>query len=164
MLASFPPGAEDFKALDVFTLRGCFGFSFPHFRIGNVYPRLHGPLAHLVFPETSLPFLDFRYLVAGDFNIHNPAANPFRILPAKEEKETTSYFQQVSELCFSLLNIPSIYTRFPFTASHRSSTIDLYFANTYLFRALHFREAAALPLTSSDHISMFLSFQPPYPS
>jgi len=35
ILPFFLPETEDFMALDVFTRRGCFGSTFPCFRIGN---------------------------------------------------------------------------------------------------------------------------------
>jgi len=71
-------------ALDVYTPLACFGSTFPRFMIGYAYAR---PLNHhslSVQPETSFVNYDFHYLVAGDFNIHNPAVDPFRILSSSE--------------------------------------------------------------------------------
>ena len=53
ILPFFPPETDDFMALDVFTHRGCFGSSFPRFRIGNTYPRPLPPNPHSVSPETA---------------------------------------------------------------------------------------------------------------
>jgi len=79
-------------ALDVYTPKGCFGLKFPRFRIGNSYTRPIPPAPHSVSPETALPSFDFPYLVAGDFNIHNAASDPSRLLSSKEGKESAPYF------------------------------------------------------------------------
>jgi len=36
VLPFFPPETDDFMAMDVLTPQGCFGSSFPRFRIGNM--------------------------------------------------------------------------------------------------------------------------------
>ena len=36
-------------------------------------------------PETLFLNHDFPYMVAGDFNIHNPAVEPFRVLSSNEK-------------------------------------------------------------------------------
>jgi len=91
VLTFFPSEAEDFMALDVYTPKRCFGSSFPRFRIGNVYAGPHDlPLGSLS-PETSLINFDFLSLVAGDFNIQNPALYPFRVLSSNEESEAAPY-------------------------------------------------------------------------
>jgi len=135
VLPFFPPETDDFMALDVYTLKGCFGQNFPRFRIGNSYARPLPPAPHSVSPETALPLFDFPYLVAGDFNIHNAASDPSRLLSSKEEKDSAPYFRRASDLGYTLLNTPGIYTRFPFSGNHRPSTIDLAFANPYAFPA-----------------------------
>jgi len=129
VLPFFPPETDDFMVLDVFTPQGCYGSNFPRFRIGNAYARPLPPNPHSVAPETALWDLEYPYLVAGDFNIHNTATDPSRLLSAKEENESATYFSLATDLGFSLLNTPGIYTRFPFTGTHRPSAIDLAFAN-----------------------------------
>ena len=79
--------------------------------------------------------LDHPYLVAGDFNIYNPATDPSRVLSLKEEMESALYCNRASDLGFTLLNTPGIHTRFPFSGSHRPSAIDLAFANPDMFSA-----------------------------
>jgi len=88
-----PPERDDFMALDVFTLQGCFGTSFPRFTIGNAYARPLLPSLPSVSPESSLFELEHPYLVAGAFNIHYAATNPSRLLSSKEQRESVPYFE-----------------------------------------------------------------------
>jgi len=92
VLPFFPPESDEFMALDLYTLKCCFGKKFSRFRIGNSYARPPPPAPHSVSPETALPFFDFPYLFAGDFNIHNAASDPSRLLSSKEGKEFAPYF------------------------------------------------------------------------
>ena len=135
VLPFFPPETDDFMALDFFTPQGCFGRNFPHFRIGNAYARPSSPHPHSVSPKSSFLDLEYPYLVAGDFNIHNAATNPSRLLSAKEENESAPYFDRATDLGFTLLNTPGVYTRFPFTGIHRPCAIYLAFANPHMFPA-----------------------------
>ena len=65
--------------IDVHTPNGCFGTAASKFRLNNIYARVREGHAHSVPPETAFQQVDFPYLVAGDFNIHNPATDPLRI-------------------------------------------------------------------------------------
>jgi len=85
-------------ALDIYTPKGCFGLKVPRFRIGNSYATPLPPAPHSVSPETAPPLFDFPYLVASDFNIHNAASDPSRLLSAREEKESALYFDRASDL------------------------------------------------------------------
>ena len=164
VLPFFPPETDDFMALDVFTPQGCFGSTFPRFRIGNAYARPLPPNPHSVSPETALQNLEYPYLVAGDFNIHNAATDPSRLLSAKEERESAPYFSLATDSGFTLLNTPRIYTRFPFTGTHRPSAIDLAFSNPPMFPAFCSWDASILPSTGSDHAPILISLRPPSPS
>jgi len=148
-------------ALDIDTPKGCFGSTFPRFRIGNTYATPVHPPFRSVSLETSLLGSDFPYLVAGYFNIHVPAADPFSVLSPSEEKQSAPVVTQAGDMGFSLLNTRGTYTRFPFYGSHRHSTIELAFANPLMFPATHHWEASALPLTGSDHLPILISLQPP---
>jgi len=163
VLPFFPPETDNFMALDVFTPQGCFGTNFPRFRIGNAYARPLSPHPHSVSPESALQDLDHPYLVAGDFNIHNAATDPSRLLSTKEENESTPYFDQATNLGFSLLNTPGIYTRFPFTGTHRPSAIDPALANPHMFPAFRAWDASSLPSTGSDHAPILISLPPSSP-
>ena len=161
VLPLFPPEIDDFMALDVFTPQGCFGSDFPRFRIGNAYARPLPPNPHSVSPETALQDFEYPYLVAGDFNIHNAATEPSRLLSAKEERESAPYFGLAMDLGSTLLNTPGIYTRFPFTGTHRPSTIHLAFPNPRIFPAFRSGDASVLPCTGSDHAPILISLRPP---
>ena len=163
VLPFFPSETDDFMALDVFTPEGCFGSSFSRFRIGNAYARPLHPHPHSVSPETALRDLEYPYLVAGAFNIHNTTTDPSRLLSTKEENESAPYFTLAADLGFTLLNTPGIYTRFPFTGTHRPSVIDLAFANPRMFPAFRSWDASLLPSTGSDHAPIIIFLRPPSP-
>jgi len=122
---------------------------------------LHTPIQFS--PVSSVRNLEYRYLVAGDFNIHNAATDPSRLLSAKEESESTPYFDRATDLGFTLLNTPGVYTRFPFTRTHRLSAIDLAFANGHMFPAFRSWDASSLPSRGSDHAPILISLRPPSP-
>jgi len=163
VVPSFPPETDDFMWLDVSTPQGCFGTSFSRFTIGNAYASPLTPFPHSVSPESSLLDLDHPYLVAGDFNIHNATADPSRLRSSKEEKDSAPYFDRASDLGFTLLNTPAVYTRFPFSGNHRPSTIDLAFANPHMFPAFRSWDASSLPSTGSDHAPIMITLRPPSP-
>jgi len=151
-------------SLNVSTPQGCFGTSSSHFTIGTAHARPHTPFPHSVSPKSSILDLDHPYLVPGDFNIHNAATDPSRLLSSKEEKESATYFDRASDLDFTLLNTPAVYTQFPFSANHRPSTIDLAFANPQMFPAIRSWDALSLPSTGSDHTPIMISLRPPPPN
>jgi len=161
VLPFFPPESDDFIAVDVYTPNGCFCLNFPCFRIGNSYARPLPPAPHSVSPETALPAFDFPSLVAGDFNIHNTASDPSRLLSSKEERESAPYFNRARDLGYTLLNTPGIYTRFPFTGTHRPSAIDLAFANPEIIPTFRSWDSTSLPSTGSDHAPILISLSPP---
>jgi len=163
VLPFFPPESDNFMALDVYTPKGCFGQKFPRFRVSHSYAGPLPPAPYSVSPETALPVFDFPYLVAGDFNIHNAASDPSRLLSSKEEKESAPYLSRASDLGYTLLNTPGIYPPFPFSGNHRPSTIDLAFANPYAFPAFHHGDATTLPSTRSHHAPILFSLHTPSP-
>jgi len=75
-------------ALDIYTPQGFFGSCFPQFRIGNMYARPVNPPHCLVSTETALISCNSSYLVAGYFNIDNPAVDPFRVRSSNDERES----------------------------------------------------------------------------
>jgi len=163
VLPLFPPKTDHFMALDIFTPQGCFGSNFPQFGIGNSYSRPLSPAPHSVSPISSLLDLDYPYLVTEDFNIHNSATDPSRLLSSNEERESARYFDRAGNLGFTLLNLPGGYTRFPFTGTHRPSPIDLVFANPFIFSAFCLWDASSHPSTGSDHAPIVISLRPPSP-
>ena len=104
---AWPSSAEVFH-LDVYTPTGCFNTTATKFRLTNVYSRSLPGSTKSVGPSDALPDVDFPCLVAGDFNIHNPAANPLRAISRSEEKASAPYFNRASDLAYSLLNTPGV--------------------------------------------------------
>ena len=113
ILPSFHDDTPDAIYLDIYTPEGCFNTSAPKFSISNIYAREVGGHARTVSPEIAFQQVDFPYLVAGDFNIHNPASNPLRVFSYTEELESAPFYNLASEPGFRLLNTPGVYTRFP---------------------------------------------------
>ena len=150
-------------ALEIHTANGPFGSTFPRFRIGNAYTRPVNSPFRSFSQETSLPNLDFHYLVAGNFNIHSPAAGPFRVLSPNEETESAPFFTRASDIGFYLLNTPGTYTCFLFSGSHTPSAIDLAFANPHMLPAFRYWDATSLPSTGSHYVPILICLQPPIP-
>ena len=93
VLPTVIPQTDDVMFLDIFTPDGYFDLSTPQFRIGNIYSHsLTQPPTHTASPATALANHDFPYLVAGDFNIHNPATDPAESFQAwrSERRSPTS--------------------------------------------------------------------------
>jgi len=162
-LSFFPPETDDFMALDVSTPQACFGINFPHFRVGNAYGSPLSPHPDSVSPESAFWDPDYPSLVAGDFNIHNATTDLSRLLSANEENESAPYFDRATDLGLTLLYIPGVYTRFPFTGTHRASAIDLPFANPHMFPAFRSWDGSSLPFTGSDHVPILILVRPPSP-
>jgi len=163
VLPSFPPETDDFLTLDISTPPGCFGTNFHRFTIGNAYPRRLPPFPHSVSPESSFLDLNHSYLVAGDFNIHNAATDPSRVLTWREGKESARYFDRASDLGFTLLNTSGVYTWCPFSGTPRPSSIHLAFTNPHIFSAFHSWNASSLPTMESDHAPIIITLRPPAP-
>jgi len=163
VLQFFSSERDDFRALDVFTPQGCFGSNFPRFRIGNAYARPLPPNLHSVSPEAALQDLEFSHLVAGDFNIHNTATDPSRPVFAKEESESAPYFSLATDLGFTLLNTPGIYTRFPFSEDPQTKCDIPGVGPPAHVPAFRSWDASLLPSTGSDHGPIYIALRPPTP-
>ena len=92
------PSSPEVHHLDIYTPNGCFGTSSPKLRLTNIYSCSLTGSTKSVDPSVALPDDDFPCLAAGDFNIHNHAADPLRIIPRSEEKASTPYFNRATEL------------------------------------------------------------------
>ena len=148
--------------LNVYTPKGGFSTSSPEFRLTNVYSRSLPGSTKSVDPSVALPDVDFPCLAAGDFNIHNHAADPLRVISRSEEKASTPYFDRPSELAYSLLNTPGVYTRFPLSGTCRPSVIDLAFANSLIHLAFLSWDASSIPSTGSDHVLILNILSAPF--
>ena len=160
VLPSFPPETDDFMMLDVSTPQGCFGTKFPRFRISNAYARPLPSFPHSVSPESALLNIDHPDLVAGDFNIHNAATHPSRLLSSKEDKDSAPYFNRDSDLGFTLLNTRGIYSGFLFSNNNRPSAIDLTCGNPHMVPAFRSSDASSPPSTGSHHTPIALPLRP----
>ena len=142
--------------LDVYTPTGCFGADSTKFRLTNVYSRSLPGSTKSVGPSITLPDVNFPCLVARDFNIHNHAVDPLRVTTRSEEKASAPYFNRATDLAYSLLNTPGVYTRFPLSGTFRPSAIDLAFANPLIRPAFQSWDATTLPSTASDHVPILI--------
>ena len=154
-------GRGDVMALDLFTPDGFFNPATTGFTIVNSYStkgRLNNTRSvppDIIFPASSLPTLTL-----GDLNIHHPTADPLRVFKEDEIATSSPYFDRATELGFSLLNVPGVFTRFSMSLVGRPGVIDLAFACPLL--APYFTEwTDPLPSTGSDHIPILLRFEAP---
>jgi len=58
----------------------------------------------LVPPKSSFLDLEYLYLVGGYLNIQNTAADPFRFISSREERDSAPYINQASDIGFALFN------------------------------------------------------------
>ena len=105
-------GRGDVMALDLFTPDGFFNPSTTGFTIINSYStkgrsnNTRSVPVDIIFPSSPLPTLTL-----GDLNIHHPTADPLRVFKADEIATSTPYFDRATDLGFSLLNTPGVFTR-----------------------------------------------------
>ena len=162
-------GRGDVMALDLFNPDGFFNPSTTSFTIINSYST-KGSLNNtrsfhpdFIFPASTLPTLTL-----GDLNIHHPSADPLRTFKEDELATSTPCFDRATELGFSLLNTPGVFTPFSMSLIGRPGVLDLAFACPLL--TLYFAEwSDPLPSTGSDHITILLRvealiFRAPPPS
>ena len=161
VLPAHSPSSSEVFHLDVYTPAGCFGTDSTKFRLTNVYSRSLPGSTKSVEPSSALPDVDFPCLVAGDFNIHNHAADPLRITTRAEEKASAPYFNRATDLAYYVLNTHGVYTRFPLSGTFRPSAIDLAFANPLLRPAFQSWDATTLPSTGSDHVLILIHLTAP---
>ena len=154
-------GRGDVMALDLFTPDGFFNPSTTGFTIINSYStkgrsnNTRSVPPDVIFPSSPLPTLTL-----GDLNIHHPTADPLRLFKEGEIATSTPYFDRATDLGFSLLNTPGVFTRFSMSLIGRPGVLDLAFACPLL--APYFTEwSEPLPSTGSDHIPILLRFEAP---
>ena len=154
---------SDVAALDLFGVN-LFGESFTRFQISNLYNLWsQRSSARTVSPNLSFPDDGFPLLVVGDFNIHHPLADPLRAYSRRDLAASFPYFSRATNLGFELLNLPGVFTRFPWDSATRHSVIDLSFASPLLFPFFRSWDTS-LPSTGSDHVPISLTFAHPISS
>jgi len=162
-ISLLPPffGRGDVMALDLFTPDGFFNPSTTRFSIINSYStkgRLNNTRS--VSPEIVFPWSATPTLTLGDLNIHHPTSDPLRVFKEDEVATSAPYFDRATELGFSLLNTPGVFTHFSMSLIGPPGVIDLAFACPLL--APYFSEwSDPLPSTGSDHIPILLRFEAP---
>jgi len=148
-------------ALDLFTHDGFFNPSTTSLSIINSYStkgRLNNTRS--VSPEIVFPLPATLTLTLGDLNIHHPTSDPLRGFKEDEIATSAPYFDRATELGFSLLNTPGVFTRFSMSLIGRPGVIALAFACPLL--APYFSQwSDTLPSTGSDPIPILLRFQAP---
>ena len=148
-------------ALDLFTPDGFFNPSTTGFTIINSYStkgrsnNTRSVPPDVIFPSSPLPTLTL-----SDLNIHHPPADPLRVFKEDEIATSTPYFDRATDLGFSLLLTPGVFTRFSMLLMGRPGARALAFACPLL--AAYFIEwSDPLPSTGSDHIPILLRFEAP---
>jgi len=121
----------DLMAVNFHSPEEPFNTSDNLFRLYNAYSIPSGH-TRSVSPVDLFPQHDFPILVLGDLNIHHSASDPTRLLSNYDQFISFPYFDRASAQFFSLLNMPGVYTMFPFTSHHHPAVLDLSFANTAL--------------------------------
>jgi len=151
----------DVMALDLFTPDGFFNPSTTGFTIINSYStKGRSNNTRSVPPDIIFPSSPFPILTLGDLNIHHPTADPLRTFKEDEIATSSPYFDRATDLGFTLLNTPGVFTRFSMSLIGRPCLLDLAFACPLL--APYFTEwSDPLPSTGSDHIPILLRFEAP---
>jgi len=156
-------GRGDVMALALFTPDGFFNPSTTAFTIINSYStkgranNTRSVPPDIIFPSNSnlLPTLTL-----GDLNIHHPISDPLRVFKEDEIATSSPYFDRVTDLGFSLLNTPGVFTRFSMSTIGCPGLLDLAFACPLL--SPYFSEwSDPLPSTGSDNIPILLRFEAP---
>jgi len=142
----------DLMAVNFHSPEGLFDTSHNLFHLYNAYSI---PSSHhrSVSPLDLFPHHYFPTLVLGDLNIHHPTSDPTRFLSDYDQFISSPYFDMASAQLFSLLNIPGVYTRIPFTSNHRPPVLDLSFATSALLPYFSSWNPS-LPPTGTDHIAL----------
>jgi len=68
----------------------------------------------------------------GDLILHDPTSDPLRAFKDDELAVSCSYFTRATDLGFSLLDTPWVYTRFSMSIIGRPGVLDLAFTCTLL--------------------------------
>jgi len=151
----------DVMALDLFTPDGFCNPSTTGFTVINSYStkgcanNTRSVPPDIIFPLSTLPTLTL-----GDLNIHHPTADPLRVFKQDEIATSSPYFDRATDLGFSLLNTPAVFTRFSMSLIGRPGVIDLAFACPLL--APYFTEwSDPLSSTGSIHVPILLRFKAP---
>ena len=146
-------------AMNIHSPEGLLDSSHKLFCLYNGYSVASGH-TRSVAPLDLFPLHIFPTLVVGDLNIHHSLSDPERILTNNESHISAPYLTKASDNSFSLLNTPGVFSRFPFTFSHRPGVLDLAFTNPTVLPSFSSWNPS-LPLTGSAHVALVLPFSAP---
>ena len=151
----------DVMALVLFTRDGFFNPSTTGFTLINSYStkgrsnNTRSVPPAFIFPSSPLPTLTL-----GDLNIDHPTADPLRVCKEDEIATASPYFDRATDLVFTLLNSPGVFTQLFMSLVGRPGGRDLAFACP--LRAPYLTEwSDPLPSTGSDHIPILRRFEAP---
>src|SRR5437879_6039280 len=96
----------------------------------------------------------------GDFNLHHPLPDPLCELSSQDISVSAPYFERAANLGYSLLNVPGIFTGFPFDSSSCPGVLVVSFANPAAFPFFQSWEAT-LPSTGSDYVPITIQLSAP---
>src|SRR5437588_7875979 len=151
----------DTMAINIHSHHGLFGSKHKIFRLYNSYSvNSTSCSSRTLSPQDLFPIHSFPTITMGDFNLHHPLLDPLRELSSQDISVSASYFDRAADLGFSLLNVPGIFTRFPFDSSTRPGVLDISFANP---AAAPFFQSwdTSLPSTGSDHVPVTILLSAP---
>ena len=151
----------DIMAIDIHSQQGLFGSKHKIFRLYNSYS-VNGTScsSRTLSPKDLFPSHPFPTITMGDFNLHHPLPDPLRELSSQDISVSAPYFDRAADLGFSLLNIPGIFTQFPFDSSTRPHVLDISFANPAAAPFFQSWETS-LPSTGSDHVPITILLSVP---
>ena len=116
-------------ALDLFTPHCFFNLSMIRFTIINSYSTKDlSNNTRSVPPDLIFQNLPGPTLTLGDLNIHHTTADPRRSFKEDKLAISITYFERATELGFSLLNTPGVYTHLSMSLVGRLGVLDLAFA------------------------------------
>jgi len=148
-------------SVDVFSPEGLFGSPHRSLRVTSGYLlRTNRPPYRSILPERVFSFSSHPHQVLCDFNLHYPLAEPCCSLSGREFIISTRYLDAAFDVLYHLVNIPRVYTRFPFDTISRHSVLDLVFVNTALSPLVSLWDTS-LPSTGSDHGLCVITLKPP---
>jgi len=139
------------------------------FRIINSYST-KGPSnnTHSVPSDIIIPSLPGPTLTLGELNIHHLSADSLRSLKEDEMAPSVPYMDRATELGYTLLNTPPVYTWFSMSLVGRLGVLDLAFACPLLgswFSEWSDGLRRPGPTTfPSNAVSRRYCFEPPLPS
>src|SRR5437879_584499 len=118
-------------AIDIHSQKGLFRSKHKIFQLYNSYS-VNGIScsSRTLPPQVLFSEYPFPTITMGDFNQHHPLPDPVRELLSQDISVYASYFDRATDLDYSLLNIPGIFTQFPFDSSSRPRVLDISFANS----------------------------------